>query len=28
LLYALTKWLPDNETDVRAKQLAWQKANR
>lgn len=27
LLYALTKWLPDSETEVRAKQLAWQKAN-
>ena len=27
LLYALTKWLPDSEAEVRAKQLAWQKAN-
>ena len=27
LLYALTKWLPDSEAEVRAKQLAWQRAN-
>ena len=28
LLYALTKWLPETEADVRAKQLVWQNANR